>query len=195
MTYSGASSLQWLADQFGIPRDPDSYDELLSLAAEVPIGSEGVLFMPYLGGRGTPHAAPTQKGGFLNLSLSHGRPEMTRSVLEGIAYAIREIYEEFDRLGFMIGDLMMTGGGVRSDLWRQIIVDVLHQEASIAGGDSTLGNAIIAAVGSGTYQHFDEACQAMVVEISNELPVESQVAEYEGLYRSYQRVRDVLVTL
>lgn len=195
ITYSGASSLQWLADQFGIPRDPISYDALLAEVEEVPVGSKGVLFIPYLGGRGTPQADPAQRGGFLNLSLIHGRPEITRSLLEGVTFAIREIYEEFNRLGFEIGALKLTGGGIRSELWRQIIVDVINREASFAGGDSTLGNAIIAAVGSGFYQDFDEASRAMVREISHEVPVTSHVDDYEQLYRSYKEARDTIVKM
>lgn len=194
-TYSGASSLQWLADQFGVPRASASYDELLAEAEKVPIGSRGVLFMPYLGGRGTPDPNPELRGGFLRVRLEHGRAELTRSVLEGIAYALREIYDGFSRLGFDVESVRLTGGGARSELWRQIIVDVLNLPAIQAGGDSTLGNAIVAAVGLGYHPTFQTACKAMVIPLAHEKPDPDHVAAYQRLFTSFTNTRDELVSL
>jgi xylulokinase len=189
-TRSGASSLQWLADLLGVPRDPEAYDVLLAEAAKVPPGSKGVIFLPYLSGRGTPKPDPDARAGFVNLSLEHSRAELTRAVLEGIAYAIREIFDLFADLGLHIGPLRLTGGGARSILWRQIMVDVLNRPATLAGGDSTLGDAMLAAVGLGLYPDFETAADAMVKSFEHDEPDPKAVASYERLYRSFAEVRN-----
>jgi len=193
LTRSGAASLQWLADLLGVPREPAAYDALLSEAAEVPPGSHGIVFLPYLAGRGTPEADPELRGGFINVGLEHGRADLARAVLEGVAFAVREIYDEFVRLGYAVGSLRLTGGGARSRLWHQIIADVLNQPVSRAGGDSTLGVAIVAAVGLGIYPNFPAAVEAMVHPIAHEAPDASGVAMYERAFSRYVSTRDTLL--
>ena len=192
-TCSGAGSLQWLADQFSLPRDQDAYDALLEKASAVPPGSRGLLFLPYLAGRGTPEADPNLRGGFVNVGLEHGHGELVRSVVEGISYAVREIYEEFTRLNFEVGEIRITGGGARSRLWRQILADVLERPLLRAGRDSTLGNAMIAAIGLGFYSDFPSAASAMVRRLDYEKPEESDVLIYRRLYQVFAQTRDILL--
>jgi xylulokinase len=191
-TYSAASSLQWLADQFGIPRDPTSYNAFLAEAEKVPIGSRGVLFLPYIAGRGTPESDPDMRGGFLHLSIGHGRAEMVRAVLEGIAFALRDIFDVFKKLGFTIQKIRLTGGGIQSTLWRQIIIDVLNQSASRADGDSTLGNAMIVAVGLKYYKDFASAADGMVTQHPIEKTNNDAVVAYERLYRVFTENREAI---
>lgn len=192
-TCSGAGSLQWLADQFGLPRDPVVYEALLEQASTVPPGSRGVLFLPYLSGRGTPQARPDLRGGFLNLGLEHGRNEMTRAVLEGIAFALREIYAEFKRQDLNIGTIHITGGGARSKLWRQIVASVLNRPVILAGGDSTLGDAMVAAVGMGLYANFNSAARKMVTIWERDDPYQTET--YEKLYAAFVQTRDQLMEI
>jgi len=192
-TRSGARSLQWLADLFGIPRDQAAYDALLTEAAAVPFGSRGVVFLPYLAGRGTPEADPDLRGGFVYVGLEHDRADLTRAVLEGVAFAVREIYEEFARLELGVGAIRLTGGGARSRLWRQIIADVLNQPVSCAGGDSTLGNAMVAAVGLGLHPDFVAAAEAMVHRFGHEEPNADGVSIYERIFSTYTSTRDTLL--
>jgi xylulokinase len=191
-TYSAASSLQWLADQFGIPRDPVSYSALLAEAESVPIGSRGILFLPYIAGRGTPNPDPDLRGSFLHLSIDHGQAEMVRSVLEGVAFALREIFDAFTNLGFVIRRILVTGGGAQSALWRQIIVDVLNQRASRAEGDSTLGNAMVVAVGQGYYQDFSSAADRMVTQHPSDKSNTDAFTHYERLYRIFTENREAV---
>jgi xylulokinase len=193
-TMSGAGSLQWLADQFGMPRDPGAYDALLAGAADVPPGSRGIVFLPYLAGRGTPVADPRLRGGFVHVGLEHGRPELTMAVLEGVAFALSEIYAEFSRLGFDVGPIRLTGGGARSTLWRQIIANVLDRPVQFAGGDATLGNAMVAAVGLGLYTNFAEAAETMVSVHAEEEPQPADVAAYERAYEHFAQTRDALLS-
>ena len=189
-TFSGAGSLQWLADLFGLPRDPLKYDALLAEAKEVPIGSRGVVFLPYLTGRGSPEPDPDLRGGFNNISIEHGRAELTRAVLEGIAFALREIFDEFDRLNFEIGSVRITGGGSRSALWRQIIANVLNRPVFRAGGDATLGNAMIVAVGLGLYPDIPTACKKMVTQLSIHKPEQNNVIAYREVMDTILRTRE-----
>ncbi len=193
-TCSGAGSLQWLADLFGIPRDPAEYDRLLADAARVPPGSRGVVFIPYLAGRGSPEANPDLRGGFVKVGLGHGRPEFARAVLEGIAFAVLEIYAEFRRLGFEIGPIRLTGGGARSGLWRQIIANALDRPVTRAGSDSTLGDAMVAAVGLGLCPDFNAASQAMVHPTAHEVPDAREVELYQEIFGRYIQTRDALLS-
>jgi xylulokinase len=191
-TCSGAGSLQWLADLFGLPRDPQAYTVLLEQAAQVPPGSRGILFLPYLAGRGSPSADPELRGGFVHVGLDHGRAELARAVLEGIAFALREIYEEFSRLNLQFGAIRITGGGARSELWRQIVADVLERPVSRAGGDSTLGDAMVAAVGLRCYPDFATASAAMVKTTARAEPTSEEAATYRRVFRVFTQARDVL---
>lgn len=193
ITHSGAGSLQWLADLLGLPRDAVAYDALLAEAAEVPRGSGGVTFLPYLAGRGTPEADPDLRGGFVGVGLEHGRAHLARAVLEGIAFALREIYAEFERLGMMAGPVRLTGGGGRSALWRQILADVLQRPITRAGGDSTLGVVIVAAVGLGLYPDFASAVGTMSKPLAHEEPDPEGVAAYAALFDAFIRTRDALL--
>jgi xylulokinase len=193
-TCSGAGSLQWLADLFGIPRDPAEYDRLLVDAAEVAPGSRGIVFVPYLAGRGSPDANPDLRGGFINVGLEHGRPEFARAVLEGIAFAISEVYAEFDRLGYEIGPIRLTGGGARSGLWRQIIANTLNRPVTRAGGDSTLGDAMVAAVGLGLFSDFGAATRSMVHEMAHAEPDEHEVELYQEIFSRYVQTRECLLS-
>jgi xylulokinase len=192
-TFSGAGSLQWLADLFGIPRDRSAYDALLAEASSVPPGSRGVSFLPYLAGRGTPEADPALRGGFVGVGLAHGRPELTRAVLEGVTFALAEIIDAFERLGLDAHHIRVTGGGARSPLWRQIVADVLNRPVSRAGGDSTLGGAVIAAVGSGLYPDLDTATGAMVRTLSHEEPNPATAAAYEDIRAFFTQTRDAML--
>jgi len=194
-TCSGAGSLQWLADLFGLRRDPDVYEALLKQAAQVPIGSRGVVFLPYLAGRGTPHSNPQQRGGFIHVGLEHSQAELARAVLEGIALAMREITLEFARLGLQVGPIRITGGGARSKLWRQIIADVLDRPVQRAGGDSTLGGALVAAVGLGFFSNFNAAIEAMVKEEDHHTPQAANVAAYQRVNEVFTQCRDALIRL
>lgn len=192
-TCSGAGSLQWLADLFGLPRDPSAYDRLLAEAAEIPPGSRGVIFLPYLAGRGTPEANASLRGGFIHVGLTHGRAEMVRAVLEGIAFALAEIYQEFSRMGLSGASTRITGGGSRSALWRQVIADVLDRPVTRAGGDSTLGGAMVVAVGLGLHRDFSSAACAMVRDLAHDEPDPARVATYSRIWQVFAGARDSIL--
>jgi xylulokinase len=159
---SAAGSLRWFRDALapGVP-----FGDLAASAGEVPAGSGGLLFLPYLTGERSPHPDPLARGAFVGLTTAHDRRHLTRAVLEGVAFGLR------DGLDLMIAagmprptEIRASGGGIASPVWRQILADVL--DAEIATVDTTEGAAfgagLLAAVGAGWFPGVEAATAAWV---------------------------------
>jgi len=128
---SGGAALAWFRDKvlFSEEQGPTgeanlAYDFLMEKAEAVPPGADGLFFLPYLSGERTPHMDPNAKGGFIGLGLHHTRHHLTRAILEGVAYAMRESMDIYEELGLPIDDVVCYGGGAQNGVWRQIIADV-----------------------------------------------------------------------
>jgi xylulokinase len=159
---SAAGSLRWLRDAIA---PGTSYDALVAEAATVPVGADGLVFLPYLSGERTPHPDPLARGAFVGLTVRHGRGHLVRAVLEGVAFGLRDGLELMRGTGVGdVGELRASGGGTRSELWRQILADVLGATiATIATAEgAAAGAAILAAVGAGWYPDVPTATAAMV---------------------------------
>jgi xylulokinase len=182
---SAAGSLRWFRDALapGV-----AFGELVASAAEVPVGSDGLIFLPYLTGERSPHPDPLARGAFVGLTVAHDRRHMTRAVLEGVAFGLR------DGLDLMIeagtappSQIRASGGGTASPLWRQILADVLGAE--IATVNTTEGAAygagLLAAVGAGWFASVDAACEALVVATRAATPGADvpRYAEAHAIYR------------
>lgn len=184
MTLTGGSCLSWWnAASVG---SADAFDALIAEAEQSPAGSNGVLFLPFLAGRGTPQPDAGARAAFLGMSIGSTRGDLTRAVLEGVALAINDILEKFVELGLAFDRVKITGGGARIPLWCQIIADTLGRPLTRAGGDAVLGSAIAAAVGSGLYQTVPEAVQAMVQPVAMFDPAPSRHAVYRQMYLRYR---------
>lgn len=182
MTITGGSCLSWLRACMGSPE----YDRIIQMAEDSAEGSHGVLFLPFLNGRGTPNQNEKAKAAFLNMQLTTNQGDLVRAVMEGVAFSIREIYEALQTAGFLLGDVRITGGGAKIGLWRTIVSNVLNRNVMLAGGDAPLGGAILVSVASGIYANFDEAVHAMVRPIDQEQPSKQSVEIYEALYQDYK---------
>jgi xylulokinase len=159
---SAAGSLRWFRDALapGV-----AFGDLAGSAAEVPVGSDGLLFLPYLTGERSPHPDPLARGAFVGLTIAHDRRHLTRAVLEGVAFGLRDGLDLMTEAGMPPpSQIRASGGGTASPLWRQILADVLGAE--IATVNTTEGAAygagILAAVGSGWFPSVDAACEALV---------------------------------
>lgn len=118
---SAAGSLRWHRDTFAPNND---FDSLLEPAAQIPAGSDGLFFLPYLTGERTPHPDPLARGAFIGLTVRHSLPHLTRSVLEGVSFGLRDSFELMKSAGLKDAtQVRVTGGGARSPLWRQILAD------------------------------------------------------------------------
>src|SRR4051812_24173745 len=180
---SGGSTRWWAATQ-GIPQA-----ELFGLAALAPPGSDGALFLPTLSGSTAPRWNGRMRGCFAGLALSHDAAHLARAVLEGCAYALRDIVDRFAALELAGEEIRVVGGGARSALWLQIKADVTGRPVRPVLGDcaTSTGAAMLAGVANHTFQDLDEAAAASV-ELATEAiePDARNAAVYDQAYSSYR---------
>jgi xylulokinase len=191
---SAAGSLRWYRDALGQAeveearaRNVQVYDLLTGRAATAPVGSEGLLFLPYLSGERTPYPDPDARGVYFGLTLRHGQAHMIRAVLEGVAYGLRDSLELIRALGLKIEQVRASGGGARSALWRQILADVLDTEIALLNitEGAAYGAALLAGVGAGVYKSVDEAC-ARTVRVTDKVEPSANAAIYADYYPIYR---------
>ena len=159
---SAGGSLRWFRDALA---PGTGYDELLSGAGEVPAGSDGLWFLPYLSGERSPHPDPLARGAFVGLTLGHDRRHLARAVLEGVAYGLRDGLDLMRGAGMPApSQIRISGGGTASRLWRQILADVLGTElATVSTTEgAAYGAAVLAAVASGWFGSVDAATSQLV---------------------------------
>ncbi|MFO7697823.1 MAG: xylulokinase [Anaerolineae bacterium] len=201
VTLSAGGSFRWFRDTLGAAEKNiaalshvDPYVILTSEAQQAPAGSEGLLFLPYLTGERTPYADPDARGAFVGLTLRHDKRHMVRSVLEGVAYSLRDCIELFRDMAIPIQQVRAVGGGARSDVWRQIMADVFGTElVTINVTDSTAyGAALLAGVGSNVYASVPEAC-ATSIRITDRIePIAANLTVYNEYYPVYQTLYHAL---
>jgi xylulokinase len=158
---SAAGSLRWFRDAFA---PGERYDVLAAEAERWRPGAEGLVFLPYLAGERTPHADPGARGAFAGLSLRHDRGALTRAVLEGVAYGLRDSLELLPGLGVRPEVARISGGGARSDLWVRIVASVLGipLERTAVEEGAAYGAALLAGVAGGVFADVQEAVAACV---------------------------------
>lgn len=191
---SAAGSLQWYRDTFFPNSD---FDELVSEAGSAPLGCEGLLFLPYLTGERTPHPDPLARGAFVGLTIRHGRGHITRAVLEGVSFGIKDSFELIRASGVgAIEQVRISGGGARSATWRQIMANVLGAELVTVNTTegAAFGAALLAGVGAGLYASVPEACQATIQITGRTRPDREATAEYEGFYERYRALYPALAS-
>jgi xylulokinase len=182
---SAAGSLRWFRDALA----PDvSFGDLVASAGEVPAGSAGLYFLPYLTGERSPHPDPLARGAFVGLSVTHDRRHMTRAVLEGVAFGLRDGLDVMIAAGMPVpSQIRASGGGIASALWRQILADVLQAEiATVATSEgAAYGAGLLAAVGAGWYPSVDAASETLVraTPVAQPGPDASVYAEALAVYR------------
>jgi len=188
---SAAGSLRWYRDTLapGV-----AFEELVEEAAQAPPGSDGLLFLPYLTGERTPYPDPLARGAFVGLTVHHGRAHLTRAVLEGVAFGLRDSLELMLAAGLPHPtEIRATGGGIRSALWRQILADVLSAAIVTTTGaeGAAQGAATLASVGAGWFETVQDACRALVRTGETTPP-----SEATGAYtRAYARYRELYPAL
>lgn len=200
-TMSAGGSYKWLRDNFAFnematakKHGVDPYVLMNEQAEKVSIGSEGLIFLPYLNGERTPYPDPDARGVFYGLSLRHGWPEMVRSVMEGITFSLRDTVEILREFDIDVKQVRASGGGAKSELWRQIQADIFNAEVvtlNLEEGPSA-GAAILAAVGTGAYKNVIEATDRMLRPVTSCEPKKENVAIYEDLYGIYKSLYPAL---
>jgi xylulokinase len=188
---SAAGSLGWLRR---VVAPGAAHDELDAQAAAVPAGAEGVLFQPYLSGERTPHADPQARGAFVGLELRHGRGHLTRAVLEGVAYGLRDSLELLRGLGVAPTVARVSGGGARSRLWLRIVASVLGLplETTAAAEGSAYGAALLAGIRQGVFADAAEAVATCVRVEDTVDPDPEWTKAYDEGYGRFRRLYPAL---
>ena len=186
---SAGGSLRWYRDTLG----GDTYDRLIEAASQVAPGCEGLLFLPYLTGERTPHADPHARGAFVGLTLRHGKAHLTRAVLEGVTFGLKDSLELVRALGVTVTKVRVSGGGARSPMWRQMMADVFGVEVvtvNVTQG-AAFGAALLAGVGTGAWPDVPQAARSVVRETGSAHPG-ADAATYEEPYQRYRALYPAL---
>lgn len=204
---SAGMSLQWLRNllnessgESGVGKN-HSYEGLTESAAKAPVGSEGLIFLPYLTGERSPHLDPAIRAGFVGLNVRHGLRHISRAVMEGVTFAMRDSLELMKHLGLPLDRIVATGGGARSHLWRQMQADVyglpVFQSKSEEG--PAYGAALLGGVVAGDFKSITESVGACVDHVDPVYPESAQCRSYEEYYQVYRDLysglRDPMHTL
>ncbi len=192
---SGGSTL-WLSDALlGV-----SQGEVFERARKAPPASDGVLFLPALSGSTAPRWNDSMRGAFLGLAMNHTSAHIARAVLEGCAYALRDIVDRLDALQLGRGEVRIVGGGARDDLWASIKADVLGRPVRrvLSEEATAVGASMVAGVGSGVFASFEAASVAVQLDSSTIDPnpdAQPRYAEAYGRYRdAFDAVESALAT-
>ena len=193
---NGGNTLSWLKNK--VLRDERPFAEIDREVLDVPAGSDGVFFLPYLAGERTPFNNPQAKGVYFGLSMKHSQPYVVRATMEGVMYNLLECKKIFDSLQIRGNFLISSGGGAKGKAWKQIQADMLGMQVHTTRTqeEACLGAVIMAAVGAGIYGSVYEACDA-VVSMDGETvdPIPANVSYYseklqifDELYRSLEHM-------
>lgn len=187
---SAGGAFAWYRDQVARELvDSEQRDaRLVEEAATVPPGAEGVVFLPYLQGERTPHRDASLRAAFVGLSLAHSRAHMTRAVLEGVCFALRDSVTILQELGMAPGYLLLTGGGAKSAFIRRLQADVFGLPVTTVNREEgpAYGAALLAAVGVGAFADLKAAAQCTLARtpLTNPDPVAHR--EYQRLYQRFR---------
>jgi len=197
---SAAGSFQWFRNTLGSEErileeetGVDAYDMLTKKASEVAAGSEGLLFLPYLTGERTPYPDPDAKGAFVGLTLRHSKAHMTRAVLEGVTYGLRDGFELMRNLGIKPSQVRAAGGGAKSKFWLQLLADNFDSQIVTVNATegAAYGAALLAGVGTAVYNSVEDACEK-TIKITGEYQPGPDKKVYEDFYPHYRSLYPAL---
>jgi xylulokinase len=188
---SAAGSLQWYRDAI---YPETNFNDLTAKAADAPAGSEGLFFLPYLTGERTPYPDPTARAGWIGLTIRHGEAHLTRAVLEGVAFGIKDSFTLIQQAGLgAIEQVRVSGGGAKSALWRQIMADVLDVELVTVNTSegAAYGAALLAGVGAELFESVQSAAD-QTIQITGHTPPGPDAKIYPDYYPLYRALYPAL---
>lgn len=192
---AAGGSYGWLERLLRGEEDEDTLYQTMDVeAATVPAGAGGILFLPYLLGERSPHWNPLARAAFVGLAMPHGRAELSRAVLEGVAFNLRLILDALWAQGVQVEAMRLIGGGAKSALWRQILADVYDLPIllpALTAEATALGAAIAGGVGVGVFPDFSVAPH-LIPALEAERPDPAHSQRYAALYDLFQQVYTVL---
>ena len=186
---SAASCNKWWMDE--ILKTKDYAGEQKGIQT---LGENQVFYLPYLMGERSPHNNPDARAMFVGMSMDTTREDMTLAVLEGVAFGLRDSLEVARSLGIRIDSSRICGGGAKSPLWRQIIAAVMNVKLEIIESEEGpgYGAAILAAVGCGTFESVESACEKLVKVVDTVEPDSELVQKYEEKYQKFKQLYPIM---
>ncbi len=200
VTQAAGLSLRWFRDQFGAGRDDgrDPYERLTDEAATAEPGCNGLIWTPYLMGERTPHLDSNVRGALVGLTASHTRADVVRSILEGVAFSLKDTFRIFEEMKVPVKNVRLGGGGARSALWRQIQADIYGHEVEMVDAEegAAFGACVLAGVGVGIWPSVDEVCTS-VIGVAERIAPRAEFAvnlnqNYEAYRRVYGATREIM---
>lgn len=187
VTLAAGYSLSWFKDVFA---ENESFEALLDGIGNVPVGSNGLLFTPYLVGERTPHADPTIRASFIGMEGSHKKKDFARAVIEGITFSLNESINIFRESGKEIGSVISIGGGAKNDTWLQIQADVFNAKIIKLKSEQGpgIGAAILAAYGAGWAESLQGIADIFIQPEKTYEPIPENVEKYKELFTIYKEV-------
>jgi xylulokinase len=194
---SAGGSFQWFRNQLGQSeiaiakkKKVDPYELLIREAQSAPPGSEGLQFLPYLTGERCPYPDPCARGGWIGLTSRTTRAMMIRSLLEGVTFGMRDALEIMLEMGIPIAQVRASGGGARSEFWRQLQADIYRQPIVVTNASEgpAYGVAILAGVGTGIWKSVEEAAKQCIKQTQRTFPLKKASAVYERSYKVYHKL-------
>jgi xylulokinase len=195
VTQGAGLSLRWFRDNFGYTEtwyakqaDVDPYELIIREAERIKPGSDGLLWLPYLMGERTPHLDSRARGMWFGMTAAHTRSHLVRSILEGVAFSLRDSLEIFKELGIPVEQIRASGGGSRSFVWRQIQADIYNKELVTlhTSEGSALGAALLAGVGAKMYSSVEESAKQAIQVKESMSPKADNAATYDKYYQVYR---------
>ncbi|HEY3328495.1 MAG TPA: FGGY family carbohydrate kinase [Capsulimonadaceae bacterium] len=190
---AAGTSIEWVAKLFSDA--PPDFIELDRIAAESPVGSKGLEFLPYLQGERAPLWDPYARGVLTGLDLRHKRPDMYRAVLEGVTFALKSILDVFEANGDASQHLRVMGGGAQSALWRSLIASVTGRTVRVVADQASataIGAAMAAGVGAGVYSSIAAAAGIMISVESETAPDPTDAAAYPAHFERWMKLYPAL---
>lgn len=183
---NAAGAIKWWLEQVTESKDYASFYKRVS---QCPI-ADSIFFLPYLMGERAPINDPYAKGVFFGLGAHHGQDEIGRSVVEGVTFALKDSFELIRSLGVDIKKARITGGGAKSQVWLQMISDILNTDIAKVQTDEgpAFGAAILAMVGSGAYQSVQKACEITIKETEVFHPNPQNHSVYQKKYNTFVKL-------
>jgi len=191
VTQGAGLSLRWFRDQFA---GGASYDTLMKEAAEAPVGADGLLWAPYLMGERTPHLDPNARGALVGLTAQHTRAHVIRTILEGVAFSLRDTFTIFRELSVPVKSIRLGGGGARSSLWQQTQADIYGMPVDLVTAEegAAYGAALLAGVGAGMWRSVEAACETAVHVAKRVAPIAKNLELLNRRYEEYRKLYPAL---
>ena len=197
VTQAAGFSLKWFRDNFcqsyitkAQELGVDPYDLINEDIASVPVGSDRLVYLPYLNGERTPHLDSEARGVFFGLSGFHSQKHLLRAVMEGVSYSLCDCNEILNEMGVKVNDMMACGGGGKSKIWRQMLSDLYGCNVATIKQEEgpALGVAILAGVGSGIFESVQAACDKIITKSAETAPVAENAEKYAKYHKLYQKL-------